>query len=155
MDVSLLVQGAHATDAALTINRVALGTFFAISGYHKLFNPGRRAGLLQTLQDDGVHAIPFMRWLLPTAEFTGGWALIVGFLSVFAALGLLVICIGALSLDALGRIRAWKPLDRADWLGDLLYVPEALYSIGLTVVVLAGPGRWSVDAALARVIGGP
>src|SRR5271170_1757973 len=145
----LITQGAQAPNAALTLNRVALGTFFAISGYHKLFNVSRHATLTRTLQDDGVHAVQIMRWLLPSAEFSGGWALIVGLLSALAAFGLFVICAGALALDALKRIRAWQPLDRADWLGDLLYVPEALYCIGLSVVMLGGPGPWSLDAAIA------
>jgi hypothetical protein len=54
------------------------------------------------------------------------------------ALGLFVICAGALALDAVKGIRSWGPIDRADWLGDFLYVPEALYCIGLTVVMLGG-----------------
>jgi putative oxidoreductase len=149
------IQGAQDPDAALTLNRIALGLFFAISGYHKLFNAPRHAALTRTLQEDGVHAVPIMRWLLPGAEFSGGWALILGLLSVVAALGLLVICIGALALDAVKRIRAWQPIDRADWLGDLLYVPESLYSIGLSVVILAGPGSWSLDARIAALLVGP
>jgi putative oxidoreductase len=154
MHVLILLQGAQAPNAALTLKRVALGVFFAISGYHKLFNASRHAILTRTLQDDGVHAVPIMRWLLPGAEFSGGWALILGLLSVIAAFGLFVICIGALSFDAVKRIRAWQPLDRADWLGDLLYVPEALYCIGLTVVMLAGPGPWSLDATIAALLAG-
>ena len=133
---------------------MALGVFFAISGYHKLFNASRHAILTSTLQDDGVHAVPIMRWLLPSAEFSGGWALIMGLLSVIAALGLFVICLGALAFDAVKRIRAWRPIDRADWLGDLLYVPESLYCIGLTVVMLAGPGPWSLDAKIAALLAG-
>jgi uncharacterized membrane protein YphA (DoxX/SURF4 family) len=149
-----LIQGAQAPNIALTLNRVALGAFFAISGYHKLFNAPRHGTLTSTLRDDGVHALPIMQWLLPSAEFAGGCALIAGFLSVLAALGLFVICAGAVALDAVKRIRAWQPVDRADWLGDLLYVPETLYCIGLTVVVLAGPGPWSLDAEIARFIMG-
>jgi putative oxidoreductase len=149
-----LIQGANAPDVALTLNRVALGAFFAISGYHKLFNAPRHGTLTRTLQDDGVHALPIMQWLLPSAEFAGGCALIAGFLSVLAAFGLFVICVGAIALDAVKRIRAWQPLDRADWLGDLLYVPETLYCIGLTVVMLAGPGRWSLDAGIVAHLGG-
>jgi putative oxidoreductase len=149
----LIAQGAQAPDAALTLNRMALGVFFAISGYHKLFNASRRATLIRTLQDDGVHAVPIMGWVLPSAEFSGGWALILGLLSVLAAFGLFVICAGALALDAVKRIRAWGPVDRADWLGDLLYVPEALYCIGLTVVILAGPGMCSLDAMIAARLG--
>jgi uncharacterized membrane protein YphA (DoxX/SURF4 family) len=152
MHLLLLTHGADAPNAALTLNRVALGAFFAISGYHKLFNASRHAALTQTLQDDGVHGTPIMRWLLPGGEFLGGSALIIGFLSVFAALGLFVISVGAFALDATKRIRTWQPLDRADWLGDLLYVPEALYSIGLTVLMLAGPGPWSLDALAAGLL---
>jgi putative oxidoreductase len=154
MHLSLIILGAQAPNAALTLNRVALGTFFAISGYHKLFNASRHATLTGTLQDDGVHAVPIMQWLLPIAEFSGGFALIVGLLSVLAAFGLFVICLGAVALDAVKRIRAWGPLDRADWLGDILYIPEALYCIGLTVVMLGGPGPWSIDAAISALLTG-
>jgi uncharacterized membrane protein YphA (DoxX/SURF4 family) len=136
------------------IPRVAIGVFFAISGYHKLFNASRHATLTSTLQDDGVHDVPIMQWLLPSAEFSGGCALIVGLLSVLAAFGLFVICAGAVAFDAVKRIRSWQPIDRADWLGDLLYVPEALYCIGLSVVMLAGPGPWSLDAKIAALLGG-
>jgi putative oxidoreductase len=146
MDLSVITQGAHAPSVALTLNRMALGAFFAISGYHKLFNASRHAGLKRTLVDDGVHVVPVMQWLLPSAELAGGCALILGLLSVLAALGLFLICVGALALDAVKRIRTWQPLDRADWLGDLLYLPESLYCIGLAVVMLAGPGPWSLDA---------
>ena len=92
----LITQGAQAPNAALTLNRVALGAFFAISGYHKLFNASRHATLTRTLQDDGVHAVPIMQWLLPSVEFSGGCALIIGLLSVLAAFGLFVICAGPL-----------------------------------------------------------
>jgi uncharacterized membrane protein YphA (DoxX/SURF4 family) len=149
-----LLEGAQAPNIALTLNRVALGAFFAISGYHKLFNVPRHGTLTRTLVDDGVHAVPVMQWLLPSAEFAGGFALITGLFSVLAALGLFVICAGAVAFDAVKRIRTWRPLDRADWLGDLLYVPETLYCIGLTVVVLAGPGPWSLDARIAGFLVG-
>jgi uncharacterized membrane protein YphA (DoxX/SURF4 family) len=154
VDLSFITLGAQSPNAALTLNRVALGAFFAISGYHKLFNASRHATLTTTLQQDGVHDVPIMRWLLPSAEFSGGCALIMGFLSVLAAFGLFLICAGAVSLDAVKRIRAWQPLDRADWLGDLLYTPEALYCIGLTVVMLSGPGPWSLDARISALLAG-
>jgi uncharacterized membrane protein YphA (DoxX/SURF4 family) len=154
MDLSFITQGAHVPNVALTLNRVALGAFFAIGGYHKLFNASRHTALTTTLQDDGVHDVPIMQWLLPSAEFSGGCALIIGFLSVLAAFGLFVICVGALALDAVKRISAWRPIDRADWLGDLLYLPESLYCIGLTVVMLAGPGPWSLDAKIAALLAG-
>jgi putative oxidoreductase len=152
MDASLITLGAQAPDAALTLNRVVLGIFFAISGYHKLFDPSRHATLTQTLQDDGVRAVPIMQWLVPGIEFSGGWALIIGLLSALAAFGLFLICVGAVVLDATKRVGAWQPIDRADWLGDLLYLPEALYCIGLAVVMLGGPGPWSIDAKISTLL---
>src|SRR5271163_905219 len=101
----LITQGVQAPNVALTLNRVALGTFFAISGYHKLFNASRHATLTRTLQDDGVHDVPIMRWLLPSVEFGGGCALVMGLLSALAAFGLFVISAGAIALDAVKQIR--------------------------------------------------
>jgi putative oxidoreductase len=149
MDTSILAFGADAPNAALTLNRFALGTFFAITGYHKLFNAARHATLTRTLQDDGVRALPVMQWLLPVVEFSAGCALIVGLLSALAAFGLFVVCLGAIALDAGKRVTTWQPINRADWLGDVHYLPEALYCIGLAIVMLAGPGPWSLDAWLA------
>lgn len=149
MDASLITLGADAPEAALTLNRVALGLFFAISGYLKLFNAARHATLARTLQDDGVRAVPIMQWLVPSVEFSGGCALIVGLLSALAAFGLLVVCLGAFVLDAVKRINAGQPLNLAACVADLLYLPEVLYCIGLAVVMLGGPGPWSVDAVIA------
>ncbi len=149
MDASLISFGANAPDAAITLNRVALGTFFAISGHLKLFNAARHATLARTLQDAGVRAVPIMQWLVPGVEFSGGCALIMGLLSALAAFGLFVVCLNAVVLDAIKRISAWQPINRADWIGDVLYLPEVLYCIGLAVVMLAGPGPWSLDAIIA------
>src|SRR5512140_3114805 len=99
MDASLITLGIQAPDAALTLNRVALGVFFAISGYNKLFVASRHATLTRTLQDAGVRGVAVMQWLVPGVEFGGGVALILGFLSALAALGLFVICLAALTLD--------------------------------------------------------
>jgi putative oxidoreductase len=151
MDASLFTLGAQAPEYALTLNRVALGTFFAISGYHKLFTPTRHATLVRTLKDAGVGAVPVMQWLVPGVEFCGGCALILGLLSALAAFGLFVVCVGAFMLDARRRVAGWQPIDRADWVGDVLYLPEALYCIGLALVMLAGPGPWSLDATLAAL----
>lgn len=155
MDASFITFGVGAPGAALTLNRVALGIFFAISGYHKLFNPSRHATLTRTLQDDGVHGVPIMQWLVPSVEFSGGCALIIGLLTALAAFGLFVVSLGAFVFDASKRIGAWQPIDRADWLGDALYIPEALYCIGLAVVMLGGPGPFSLDAIIAARLATP
>ena len=152
MDASLLTHGLQAPEAALTLNRLVLGTFFAISGYHKLFNTARHATLVQTLTEDGVPALRVMQWVVPGVEFSAGLALLAGFLSALAAFGLFVVCVAAFSLDAINRVQAWQPIDRADWVGDVLYLPEALYCLGLVIVMLAGPGPWTLDTLIAPLL---
>jgi uncharacterized membrane protein YphA (DoxX/SURF4 family) len=125
---------------ALTVNRLALGTFCAISGYHNLFNRSRHVALVSTLQADHVPT-RLMQWAIPAGELSGGCALVAGILAPLAALGLLLICLGATLTDGIKRIPAWHPLDRADYYDDVLYLPEVHYCIGLLIVILAGPGR--------------
>jgi uncharacterized membrane protein YphA (DoxX/SURF4 family) len=148
MDASLIMFGAEAPAAALVLNRVALGVFFAITGYLKLFNASRHATLTDTLRDDTVPGLPVMQWLVPGVEFSAGVALILGLFSALAAFGLFVICLFAVRLDGVKRIDGWRPINRLDRVADFLYLPEALYCVGLMVVMLAGPGPWSADAVL-------
>jgi uncharacterized membrane protein YphA (DoxX/SURF4 family) len=126
--------------------------FFAISGFHKIFNASRHETLVRTLQDGGVPAVPIMQWLVPGVEFSGGCALIIGLLSALAAFGLFVVTFSAIAFDGIKRIPAWQPINRADWLGDVLYLPESLYCIGLAIVMLAGPGPWSLDAVIHAIL---
>lgn len=142
-----LRNGFLAPDLALTIERVTVGVFFAISGYHKLFNPARHASLVQTLKVDRIPFVRFNEWFVPGVELLAGVALTIGFLSVWSALLLGAICLVATCMDGVGRItERFHPIDRADWLDDLLYLPEVLYGIMLLTVVLAGPTAYSVDA---------
>lgn len=141
-----LIHGLGAADIWLTLDRWALGTFFTISGFHKLFNQTRRAALAETFKADGCYT-PANMYAIPGGEFMGGLALLLGFLTPLAAAGLMIICAGACFFDGLKRIKTWAPLDRFDWVDDALYLPEALYLIMLFALILAGPGPWSVDAA--------
>ena len=144
-----LFTGLGSPELALAINRVAVGLFFLLSGYHKLFDAQRRAALVVTLRSAGFSHVSVLRWLLPCAEFSGGLAVAIGLLSVPAALGLLIISIGATIADGIKRIANWKPIDKADFLDDILYLPEVLYALLLLSVILAGPGPYSLDALLA------
>jgi uncharacterized membrane protein YphA (DoxX/SURF4 family) len=138
-------------EIASVSSRLALGTFFVISGAHKLFHPQRRADLLQTFKADNVPVpLPVAMWAIPLGEFFGGVALLVGFLTLPACAGLMIICAGACVLDGFKRIRGMHPLDTADALDDVLYLPEVLYILMIMTLVCLGPGRWSLDALLFR-----
>lgn len=146
------INGFSAYDGLLLANRLALGAFFTISGFHKLFNRVRRASLADTMKADGCYT-PFTMLAVPGGEMMGGLAVLIGFLTPVAAAGLIVICAGACLLDGLKRVKAWGPLDRFDWVDDVLYLPEFLYVIMLGTLILGGPGKWSVDAYLWALIG--
>lgn len=140
-----------ALEVASLLDRAVLGAFFTISGFHKSFNPARRATLAQTFRDDGRYS-PALMVLIPGGELLGGIAILAGFLTPLAALGLFVICTGACALDGLKRVKAWQPLDAADAADDVLYLPETLYLVLLTILMLIGPGRFSLDAYLVRFL---
>lgn len=139
-DLAYLQDGMGAASAALTVNRLALGTFFTISGYHKLFVPSRHEAIAAEMKRLGIPFPTFNCWFVPAIEFFGGLALLSGLLAPLAAAGLFIICLVATLTDGLARIPGFKPLDKADWLDDLLYLPEVLYLLGLLIVIVAGPG---------------
>lgn len=141
-------QGLQAADIGLMVLRVSVGGFFAISGYHKLFNRERHASLVATLKADHIPLVRVNEWFVPAVEFAAGMFLGLGLFSVVAAMLLAAICMVACLTDGLGRISAWKPLDRADYLDDLFYLPEMIYGVILLALILGGPGALSLDAAL-------
>ena len=78
------------TDLAITLSRIAVGAFFMLSGYHKLFNAERHRTFVDELKALGVPAVGFNQWWVPLVEFTAGGAVLLGLLAPLAALGLLV-----------------------------------------------------------------
>src|SRR5215471_75457 len=137
------------TTIPFAIARVATGSFFALSGFHKLFNGTRHSTLVDTLKTCGVPCVPVMQGFGPSVELSAGLGLAFGFLTPLAALGLIVICVVATCTDGLKRIRSWQPLDKADAIDDLLYLPEFIYIILLSFFVAAGAGPLSSDAIIS------
>jgi uncharacterized membrane protein YphA (DoxX/SURF4 family) len=150
--VQILFSGIGWTDIALTLNRVAVGMFFMFSGYHKLFNAERHRLFADELRSLHVHAVGINQWWVPLVEFSAGGAVVIGLVAPLAALGLLVIILVASATSGRERIKAFKPIDRADRIDDWLYLPETLYAVMLIVVILAGAGPYSFDAVVLTLI---
>jgi uncharacterized membrane protein YphA (DoxX/SURF4 family) len=123
------------------------------SGYHKLFNAERHRAFADELRSLGVPAVGINQWRVPLVEFSAGGAVFVGLLAPLAALGLLVIILVANATSGRARIKAFKPIDGADRIDDWLYLPETLYAVMLIVVISAGAGPYSLDAAILALIG--
>ena len=88
--MDILFGGVGWTDLALTLNRIAVGAFFMLSGYKKLFNAEQHRVITDELKALGVPAVGFNQWWVPSVEFLGGGAVLFGLLAPLAALGLLV-----------------------------------------------------------------
>jgi len=146
---TLLTHGVGFGDATLLVIRASVGGFFVVSGSHKLFNPTRRQNLRATFAADGVTFAPMM-YVVPMGELLGGLGVAFGALTIFAAVGLAALCVGALALDGFKRIPSMHPLDPADRADDVLYLPEVLYVVCLLAVLSFGPGAYSLDALVWR-----
>jgi putative oxidoreductase len=146
--MNLLFVGIGWTDLAITLNRIAVGAFFMLSGYHKLFNADRHRTFADELKALGVPAVGFNQWWVPLVEFTAGGALVVGLLAPLAALGLLVVILIASATSGRQRLKLFKPIDEADRIDDWLYLPETLYAFMLIMVISAGAGPYSLDALI-------
>lgn len=150
--ISPLFNGLGAAGVALSVNRLALGAFFSISGAHKLLSPSRHAAISATMRANNIPAPGVMEWVVPIFEFSCGLSLVAGLLSPLAAVALFAICLVATCTDGRRRVTSYRPIDRADKLDDYLYLPEVLYMIGLFLVVMAGPGTLSLDHFIARML---
>ncbi len=151
--IHFLFAGLGWTDIALTLNRVAVGAFFMLSGFHKLFNAERHRTIVDELKALGVPALGFNQWWVPLVEFAAGAGVLIGLLAPLAGLGLLVIIIVAIATSGHRRMRLIKPIDEADRIDDFLYLPEVLYAFMLIMVVSAGAGPYSLDTLILRMIG--
>src|SRR5580698_2404210 len=149
---NILFNGVGWIDIALILNRIAVGAFFMLSGYHKLFNAERHRTFADELKGLGVPALGFNQWWVPSVEFSAGAAVVVGLLAPLAALGLLVIILVAMATSGRQRIKLYKPIDRGDRIDDWLYLPETLYAFMLIVIISAGAGPYSLDALILGVM---
>lgn len=138
--VSLLQHGLGEPEYGMTALRVMTGSFFALSGYNKLFNKGRHATIAKTMRDDKIPAPKVMEWFVPSNEFLGGIALALGIFSGAAAAVLATICFVAMCCEGRARVDGYKPINRADRVDDWLYLPEVVYMIACAALACGNTG---------------
>ena len=144
-----LFAGANQVDIALLLLREILGVFFFLSGFHKLFYAERRASMQATMQEFFGEQAKRPLWaFVSSIEFLAGGALIIGLLAPLAACGLLAVSLVAMYLTCAKQIAAMRPIDLADWVDCLLFLPEPLYVTFAAAIVLCGPGAYSLDAII-------
>lgn len=146
--LTMAAHGLGLHDLALAFVRGCVGVFFAISGFHKLFVPARHQSLVNNLTKNKIPALKFMQWWVPGWEFAAGVMLAIGLFTAFSAGVLAIICMVACLCEAREKVAKYNPINWADTIDDYLYLPEVLYLVMLAVSVMAGTGKYSVDAFL-------
>ncbi|HVR46174.1 MAG TPA: DoxX family protein [Candidatus Binatia bacterium] len=120
----------HLTDYGLLLMRLMVGAIFADSGYDDLKDPDARS------QSIGLPKNFTM--FLAVAELAGGLAIILGVLQQLAAIGLMLIMVGAIQK----KVFAWKTgfwgKDGPGW-----YYESTLISM-LLVILFTDGGRFVV-----------
>jgi putative oxidoreductase len=122
----------------LLLPRLVMGAAFILHGWGKIQNPLGWMG-----PDAPVPVI--LQALAAVAEFGGGMALVVGFLTRLASLGIATNMVVALSIVHLPH---HDPFVNPK--GGASYELAAVYLACAVLFLILGPGRFSLDALLFR-----
>lgn len=89
-------------------------------------------------------------WVAALVEVLAGVAVVIGLLTLPAAFGLLVTLLVATICTAYDKVMEQNPVDKLDCVACYLWRVEGLY-IGLAIIILlAGPGAYSIDYLIWR-----
>ncbi|MBV9949782.1 MAG: DoxX family protein [Myxococcales bacterium] len=127
---------------ALLVGRLAVGLLFLSTGWGKVHDLGKVAQFFEKL---GIPAPAFHATLVGYSELICGALLVLGLLTRLATIPL-----------AISMIVAILTAKRPDLHGlfDLVGFDEFTYLCVLVMIAILGPGAASLDAVLARKIGG-
>lgn len=124
------------SDVALLLLRIALGSIFIVHGLGK-----RRMWKAQPSEQMPVGLLRTLR-LLSIAEPAGGLAVLFGFLTQLAALGLALVMLAALRLLSTQVRRPFTTPTGAGWEFEYLLLLVALS------LVITGAGKYALDRLL-------
>lgn len=136
-------------NAGLALLHIATGSFFTITGGRKCFKPEVRSKVCELF--DRYNVPKPAQYAVMGGELAGGLGLISGTLTHIAALGLLVIMLGAYVLDTWPAVKAKHPqplVFDSKLLSNALCTPEAQLIVITATLALTGAGSFGVDAWL-------
>lgn len=127
-------------DVALLLLRLVIAAIFLyVGGYGKLF-------FWTSPPPEGMPtALVLLMKFLSIVEPIGAIALIAGFLTRWASMGLAIIMIGAIAFLRLMAQTLWFTSQQGSGIDYVL-----LILAGCFVLMTFGPGAWSVDASMGK-----
>lgn len=145
-------------DAALFIARLMLGLFFVLARFRWIYDPSRpeqpwfnakrHEHLVWKLCVCGFGQHRALAASVALAEVAGGALVLVGLGTQLAALALFIVLLGATHCTAREKTMKQEPVDKLDVCSCYLWTVEPIY-IGLALLILlGGPGAWSLDALI-------
>jgi putative oxidoreductase len=139
-DWSLAIARLFSWLAPLAV-RITVGVVFTQTGWQKLNALPR---MIQNFRDWGIPAPEIFTPLASGIEFVGGLLLLVGLLTRFAAVPLMIVMVVAIVSAKLGEI---------DSIVTLLGFEEVSYFMMFAWLAIAGPGPVSIDHFILKAAG--
>lgn len=125
------------------VGRILMSAIFIVSGFAKLTDPAATVGYMNSV---GIPNPDILVYVAGVAELAGGVALLVGFLTRLAALGLVVLLIPVtLYFHAFWTMEGMQAkTEMVNFMKNLALMG------GLAMIFAHGPGRFSIDGRLRR-----
>lgn len=144
-----------AGDLFYVICRICIGLFFFITGFNKLFHPVFQGYMLKTISSLGFSNPQVMADFVAFNEAFWGLLLLLGLLTRFSSLSLIVIMLVALVTKDLHSIPTeLVPIDHAvgtrsmdafTWLTYFFFLPQVLFIMLLGMFSLYGYKAFGID----------
>lgn len=159
----LMLAGLNYPDFASLLLRVILGAFFVLARFRWVYDPSRpeqpwfncqrHQHLRWKLCTCGYSTNIGLACLVASIEILAGCAVVVGLLSTLATAGLFGVLLFATICTASGKIAEQNPVDCVDKVSCYLWRVEGVYITIALVLLLTGPGKFSLDYLLATIGG--
>ncbi|KMQ59979.1 hypothetical protein ACM46_17135 [Chryseobacterium angstadtii] len=147
-------------DLFYVICRISIGLFFFITGSSKLFHPVFQGYMLKTISSLGFSHPQFMANFVAFNEAFWGLFLLIGLLTRFSSLSLIVIMLVALVTKDLHSIptevvpidpeTGIYPMDPFTWLTYFFFLPQVLLIMLLGMFSLYGYKTFGIDQFLVK-----
>ncbi|WP_223607395.1 DoxX family protein [Chryseobacterium sp. OSA05B] len=149
-----------AGDLFYVICRISIGLFFFITGFNKLFHPVFQGYMLKTISSLGFSNPQLMANFVAFNEAFWGLFLLLGLLTRFSSLSLMVIMLVALFTKDIHSIPTelvpvdpavgTRSMDPFTWLTYFFYLPQVLFIMLLGMFSLNGYRAFGIDQLIKK-----